>query len=45
MCVGIYKAGLELVLAHEGAEREAYVEELKVALLRYLSPLVGDVVQ
>jgi AcrR family transcriptional regulator len=45
MCVGIYKAGLELVLAHEGAEREAYVQELKVALLRYLSPLVGDVVK
>ncbi|UOB15754.1 TetR family transcriptional regulator [Streptomyces sp. HP-A2021] len=45
MCVGIYKAGLELVLAHEGAEREAYVQELKVTLLRYLSPLVGDVVK
>lgn len=44
MCVGIYKAGLELVLAHEGAEREAYVQELKDALLRYLRPLVRDVV-
>ncbi|MFD6167481.1 TetR family transcriptional regulator [Streptomyces coeruleorubidus] len=44
MCVGIYKAGLELVLAHEGAEREAYVQELKDALLRYLRPLVEDVV-
>jgi hypothetical protein len=44
MCVGICKAGLELVLAHEGAEREAYVQELKDALLRYLRPLVGDVV-
>ncbi|MGK5693072.1 TetR family transcriptional regulator [Streptomyces sp. URMC 128] len=43
MCVGIYKAGLELVLAHEGAEREAYVQELKTALLRYLGPLTGDV--
>jgi AcrR family transcriptional regulator len=41
MCVGIYKAGLELVLAQEGAEREAYVQELKDALLRYLRPLVG----
>nr|WP_307179876.1 TetR family transcriptional regulator [Streptomyces africanus] len=41
MCVGIYKAGLELVLAHEGAEREAYVQELKTALLRYLGPLTG----
>jgi AcrR family transcriptional regulator len=45
MCVGIYKAGLELVLAHEGAEREAYVQELKDALLRYLRPLAGDIVK
>ncbi|MGX1561893.1 TetR family transcriptional regulator [Streptomyces sp. NPDC055506] len=44
MCVGIYKAGLELILAHEGAEREAYVQELKDALLRYLRPPVEDVV-
>ncbi|MFI7013440.1 TetR family transcriptional regulator [Streptomyces sp. NPDC050164] len=43
MCVGIYKAGLELILVHEGAEREAYVQELKNALLRYLQPLVGDI--
>ncbi|MFJ8533307.1 TetR family transcriptional regulator [Streptomyces sp. NPDC093591] len=41
MCLGLYKAGLELVLAHEGAEREAYVQELKNALFRYLDPLVG----
>ncbi|MFI8889698.1 TetR family transcriptional regulator [Streptomyces paradoxus] len=41
MCVGIYKAGLELILAHEGAEREAYVQELKDALVRYLEPLTG----
>ncbi|MGW0813905.1 TetR/AcrR family transcriptional regulator [Streptomyces viridiviolaceus] len=39
VCLGIYKAGLELVLAHEGAEREAYVRELKDVLLRYLAPL------
>ncbi|MFI6852809.1 TetR family transcriptional regulator [Streptomyces sp. NPDC050416] len=44
MCVGIYKAGLELVLAHEGAEREAYAQELKTALLRYLAPLTEGVV-
>lgn len=37
-------AGLELILAHKGAEREAYVQELKDVLLRYLRPLVGDVV-
>ncbi|MFJ3862175.1 TetR/AcrR family transcriptional regulator [Streptomyces nigra] len=42
MCLGLYKAGLELVLAHEGAEREAYVRELKNVLIRYLAPLVGD---
>jgi hypothetical protein len=42
MCLGLYKAGLELVLAHEGAERDAYVEEVKNALIRYLDPLVGD---
>ncbi|WP_432191196.1 TetR/AcrR family transcriptional regulator [Streptomyces sp. bgisy027] len=42
MCLGMYKAGLELVLAHEGAERDAYVQELKYALIRYLDPLVGD---
>jgi AcrR family transcriptional regulator len=41
MCVGIYKAGLELILAHEGDEREAYVQELKGALVRYLEPLMG----
>jgi AcrR family transcriptional regulator len=41
MCLGMYKAGLELVLAHEGAERAAYVQELKNALVRYLDPLVG----
>lgn len=42
MCLGLYKAGLELVLAHEGAEREAYVRELKNVLVRYLDPLVGE---
>ncbi|WP_328427549.1 TetR/AcrR family transcriptional regulator [Streptomyces sp. NBC_00443] len=42
MCLGMYKAGLELVLGHEGAERDAYVQELKNALIRYLDPLVGD---
>ncbi|OLZ65819.1 TetR family transcriptional regulator [Streptomyces sp. IMTB 2501] len=42
VCLGIYKAGLELVLAHEGAERAAYVQEIKDVLIRYLAPLVGD---
>lgn len=42
MVLGIYMAGLELVLAREGAERDAYVQEIKNALIRYLDPLVGD---
>ncbi|MFF4039011.1 TetR/AcrR family transcriptional regulator [Streptomyces sp. NPDC001816] len=42
VCLGIYKAGLELVLAHEGAEQAAYVQEIKDVLIRYLQPLVGD---
>jgi AcrR family transcriptional regulator len=42
VCLGIYKAGLELVVRHEGAEREAYVQEIKDVLVRYLDPLVGD---
>ncbi|SOD86444.1 TetR/AcrR family transcriptional regulator [Streptomyces sp. Ag109_G2-15] len=42
VCLGVYKAGLELVLAHEGAERAAYVQEIKDVLIRYLEPLVGD---
>lgn len=40
--LGMYKAGLELVLAHEGAERDAYTQEIKNVLIRYLEPLVGD---
>ncbi|MFF3844594.1 TetR family transcriptional regulator [Streptomyces sp. NPDC002328] len=42
MCFGIYKSGLELILGHEGAERDAYVQELKDVLIRYLEPLAGD---
>ncbi|MER6028309.1 TetR family transcriptional regulator [Streptomyces sp. NPDC001851] len=42
VCLGVYKAGLELVLAHAGAERAAYVQEIKDVLIRYLEPLVGD---
>ncbi|MFB8772902.1 TetR/AcrR family transcriptional regulator [Streptomyces broussonetiae] len=37
--LGVYKAGLELVLAHEGAERDAYVQEIKDVLIRYLEPM------
>ncbi|GGW36723.1 TetR family transcriptional regulator [Streptomyces lucensis JCM 4490] len=42
VCLGVYKAGLELVLAHEGAERAAYIQEVKDVLVRYLEPLVGE---
>jgi hypothetical protein len=42
VCLGIYKAGLELVLSNQGAEREAYIRELKDVLLRYLEPLIRD---
>ncbi|MEU8689674.1 TetR family transcriptional regulator [Streptomyces sp. NPDC048665] len=42
VCLGIYKAGLELVLTHEGPERAAYIQEIKNVLTRYLEPLVGD---
>jgi AcrR family transcriptional regulator len=39
VCLSLYKAGLELVLAHEGAEREEYIRELKAVLVRYLEPM------
>ncbi|WP_436846193.1 TetR/AcrR family transcriptional regulator [Streptomyces shenzhenensis] len=42
VCLGIHKAGLELALAHEGAERDAYVQEVKNVLIRYLEPLTCD---
>ncbi|MFD3553581.1 TetR family transcriptional regulator [Streptomyces goshikiensis] len=41
MILGIFKASLDLILATEGAERAAYVAELKAVLLRYLEPLVS----
>ncbi|WP_256102872.1 TetR/AcrR family transcriptional regulator [Streptomyces sp. Ncost-T10-10d] len=36
----LFKGGLDLIMAHEGDERDAYIRELKTALLRYLEPLV-----
>ncbi|WP_432073282.1 TetR/AcrR family transcriptional regulator [Streptomyces wuyuanensis] len=36
----VVKAGLELILAHEGAEQDAYKAELKAMVHRYLRPLV-----
>lgn len=40
MILGIFKASLDLILAHEGEERAAYIAELKTVLLRYLEPMV-----
>lgn len=38
----LFKAGLDLIMSHEDAEREAYTEELKTVMYRYLEPLVCD---
>ncbi|MFF8955904.1 TetR family transcriptional regulator [Streptomyces sp. NPDC014894] len=35
----IFKAGLDLALAHQGEERQGYVREIKTVLFRYLEPL------
>lgn len=40
MVLGIVKTSLELILASEGAERAAYVAQLKTVLFRYLDPLI-----
>ncbi|WP_128378788.1 TetR/AcrR family transcriptional regulator [Streptomyces cavernae] len=42
MVVGIFKAGIDLILTHEGMEREAYITELKTAMHRYLLPLLEE---
>ncbi|MFD8514922.1 TetR/AcrR family transcriptional regulator [Streptomyces antimycoticus] len=41
MAFALFKVGLTLILGHEGAEREAYVAELKAALYGYLAPVLG----
>ncbi|MFB7554926.1 TetR family transcriptional regulator [Streptomyces brevispora] len=38
----LFKAGLDVIMAHEGDEREAYIKELKTVLFRYLEPMVCD---
>ncbi|AXG77959.1 TetR/AcrR family transcriptional regulator [Streptomyces paludis] len=38
----IYKGGLDLILAAEPDEREAYIAELKTVLYRYLRPTFTD---
>jgi AcrR family transcriptional regulator len=42
MAVALFKVGLDLVMSHEGAEREAYTAELKTVMYRYLKPLIDD---
>ncbi|MFF3289651.1 TetR family transcriptional regulator [Streptomyces sp. NPDC003023] len=42
MTFAVFKAGLDLILAHEGAERAAYTEELKTIMFRYLQPLLDE---
>ncbi|MFJ1645751.1 TetR/AcrR family transcriptional regulator [Streptomyces sp. NPDC088258] len=37
----IFKGGLDLILAAEPDERDAYTAELKTVLHRYLDPLIG----
>lgn len=40
MVLGIVQTSLELILASEGAERAAYVGQLKTVLFRYLDPMI-----
>lgn len=41
MAFATFKAGLDLVVQHEGDDRELYVMELKRMLYRYLAPYIG----
>ncbi|MBB5935078.1 TetR/AcrR family transcriptional regulator [Streptomyces zagrosensis] len=42
MTVALFKASLELVVAHEGAERDWYTRESKAAVYRYLAPYIDQ---
>ncbi|NEC67059.1 TetR/AcrR family transcriptional regulator [Streptomyces sp. SID9727] len=42
MTFNIFKSGLDVILAHEGDEREAYIREVKAVLHRYLAPMAPD---
>ncbi|MFJ4406383.1 TetR/AcrR family transcriptional regulator [Streptomyces sp. NPDC088910] len=41
MSFAMFKAGLDLVVQHEGEERDAYAREMKGMLYRYLAPYLG----
>lgn len=42
MLLALFKAGLDLIMSHEGVAREAYITELKTVMYRYLEPLLDD---
>ncbi|WP_406459016.1 TetR family transcriptional regulator [Streptomyces sp. NBC_00876] len=42
MIFTLFKAGLDVIMEHEGDEREAYIRELKTILHRYLEPLIRE---
>ncbi|MFJ8724597.1 TetR family transcriptional regulator [Streptomyces sp. NPDC093269] len=42
MLLALFKAGLDLIMSHDGAAREAYITELKTAMYRYLEPMLHD---
>ncbi|MEU1800687.1 TetR/AcrR family transcriptional regulator [Streptomyces sp. NPDC019937] len=41
MAFALFKAGLELILSHEGEEQAAYISEMKACLYGYLAPAIG----
>ncbi|MGW2280481.1 TetR family transcriptional regulator [Streptomyces sp. NPDC001770] len=42
MSFQLFKAGIDLIMTHEGEEREAYARELKTVMFRYLNPLLDE---
>ena len=42
MVATLFKGGLDLIMSHEGAERDAYIAELKTVMYRYLQPLLDE---
>ncbi|MGW2474670.1 TetR family transcriptional regulator [Streptomyces sp. NPDC001665] len=42
MIFNIFKSGLDVIMRHEGDEREAYIREVKTVLRRYLEPMIPD---
>ncbi|MFD6424655.1 TetR/AcrR family transcriptional regulator [Streptomyces sp. NPDC060198] len=42
MTFQLFKAGIDLIMTHEGEEREAFAGELKTVMFRYLNPLLDE---